>query len=61
MNRLLKFGAEALKPQRQRDGVRWLSPVVSKRQANVLRKKAIRTGMYGKLEKDPGVCSLLGV
>lgn len=52
MNRLVRLGAEALKPQKE--GVKWLSPVVSRRKAKVLRKRALRDGTYGSVMKDDG-------
>lgn len=52
MNRLVRVGAEALKPQKT--GMKWLSPYVSRRKANVLRKRALRDGSYGSVVQDPG-------
>ncbi|CAM9664865.1 unnamed protein product [Choristocarpus tenellus] len=48
MNRLVKHGAEALKPRR--NGVKWFPPQVSQRKAKVLRKQAIRDGTFGTIE-----------
>ncbi|CAM9305749.1 unnamed protein product [Discosporangium mesarthrocarpum] len=47
MNRLVRFGAQALLPKKS--GEKWLSPIVSRRVGNVLRKKAIREGTYGSV------------
>lgn len=54
MNRLVRFGAEALKPQRVAGAHKWQTPRVSKRKANVLRKKAIRDGSFGSVVIDSG-------
>lgn len=54
MNRLVRFGAEALKPQKV-DGVhKWRTPMVSLRKAKVLRKKAVRDGSFGSVVIDKG-------
>lgn len=55
MNRLVRFGAEALKPQKV-GPYKWHTPRVSRRKANVLRKKAVRDGTFGSVIIDPGQC-----
>lgn len=55
MNRLVRFGAEALKPQKVAGAHKWRTPKVSRRKANVLRKKALRDGSYGSVVVDEGV------
>eukprot|EP00904_Undaria_pinnatifida_P009232 jgi/Undpi1/5439/HiC_scaffold_2.g00718.m1 len=52
MNRLVRFGAEALKPQKV-GPYKWRTPMVSRRKANVLRKKAMRDGSFGSVVIDP--------
>ena len=57
---LNKYGADALKPTRVIDELpskrqRWHSPMVSKRVANTLRKKAIRNGTYGTYDATTGI------
>lgn len=54
MNRLVRFGAEALKPQKVAGVHKWRTPKVSRRKANVLRKKALRDGSYGSVVVDAG-------
>lgn len=60
MNRLVKLGVEALKPRKHYDGIQWLAPIVSRRQANVLRKRALREGSYGTIGKNPGIVCASG-
>ncbi|CAN0229761.1 unnamed protein product [Ascophyllum nodosum] len=52
MNRLVKCGVEALKPQKVGSS-KWHSPLVSIRKTKVLRKKALRDGSYGTLVINP--------
>lgn len=52
MNRLAKMGAEALKPRKK--GIKWYAPLVSRRKANVLRKRALLDGSFGSVVEDPG-------
>jgi len=54
MNRLVRFGAEALKPQKIAGAHKWRTPKVSRRKANVLRKKALRDGSFGSVVIDAG-------
>ncbi|CAN0457799.1 unnamed protein product [Hapterophycus canaliculatus] len=54
MNRLVRFGADALKPQKVAGAQKWRTPMVSRRKANVLRKKAIRDGSFGSVVIDAG-------
>lgn len=54
MNRLVRFGAEALKPQKLPGVPRWRTPMVSRRKAKVLRKKAVRDGSFGSVVIDGG-------
>lgn len=54
MNRLVRCGAEALKPKKIALTNRWQAPKVSRRKANVLRKKALRDGTFGTVVIDPG-------
>lgn len=54
MNRLVRFGAEALKPQKVAGAHKWRTPLVSRRKANVLRKKALRDGSFGSVVLDAG-------
>ncbi|CAM9521708.1 unnamed protein product [Scytosiphon promiscuus] len=60
MNRLARFGAEALKPQKIEGVHRWRTPMVSRRKANVLRKKAIRDGSFGSVVIDKGTGKAIG-
>ncbi|CAM9250997.1 unnamed protein product [Ectocarpus sp. 6 AP-2014] len=60
MNRLVRFGAEALKPQRVAGAHKWQTPRVSRRKANVLRKKAIRDGSFGSVVMDADTGKAIG-
>lgn len=58
MNRLVRLGAEALKPQQIAGKQKWHSPLVSRRKANVLRKRALRDGSFGSVVMDSGQCDI---
>mmetsp|Transcript_1357 Transcript_1357/g.1830 ORF Transcript_1357/g.1830 Transcript_1357/m.1830 type:complete len:126 (-) Transcript_1357:331-708(-) len=52
MNKLMEFGASALKPM-MKDG-KWVKPLLSARKAANLRKKAIKEGTYGAFCTETG-------
>mmetsp|Transcript_722 Transcript_722/g.1149 ORF Transcript_722/g.1149 Transcript_722/m.1149 type:complete len:126 (-) Transcript_722:33-410(-) len=52
MNRLAKYGAQALRPSLI-DG-KWVKPLISARRAADLRKQAIIQGTFGKFEAETG-------
>ena len=43
-----------MKPQKVAGALKWRTPRVSRRKANVLRKKALRDGSYGSVLIDAG-------
>mmetsp|Transcript_27507 Transcript_27507/g.38715 ORF Transcript_27507/g.38715 Transcript_27507/m.38715 type:complete len:145 (+) Transcript_27507:150-584(+) len=53
LRKLCEFGEEALKPQRVNN--KWRAPLLSKRKAADLRKKALRSGTYGVFDSTTGV------
>lgn len=65
LRNLHKFGADALKPSKLNNDITsqhpfnqrqiWRKPLVSKRVAKRLRKKAIREGTYGSYDATTGV------
>ena len=60
LRHLQKYGADALKPSRIIDELptkrqRWAKPLVSKRVANTLRKKAMRNGTFGSYDALTGI------
>ena len=52
MNRLLKFGEQALKPQYVKG--KWKAPLISARIARRLRQEAIISGTYGSYTPEKG-------
>ncbi|CAM9228892.1 unnamed protein product [Pylaiella littoralis] len=60
MNRLVRFGVEALKPQKIAGVYKWRSPLVSRRKAKVMRKKAVRDGSFGSVVMDEDTGKAIG-
>mmetsp|Transcript_21134 Transcript_21134/g.29859 ORF Transcript_21134/g.29859 Transcript_21134/m.29859 type:complete len:142 (-) Transcript_21134:74-499(-) len=52
LRKLCEFGEEALKPQRVNS--KWRAPLISKRVAADLRKKALKAGTYGAFDRTTG-------
>lgn len=57
---LMNHGVEALKPQlilnsNTRNPTHWNPPAVSKRQMNVIRKRSIQMGTFGKFDSTTGL------
>ncbi len=60
LRKLYRYGSDALKPTKIMEELptkrqRWQKPLVSKRVANTLRKKAIRNGTFGTYDPETGV------
>lgn len=59
LRNLCNHGVEALKPQliqnsSSRRGTHWNPPAIPKRNANMIRKRAIQEGTYGKFDASTG-------